>query len=888
MDVIDLCDSDEEDRPEEASIFRFSGTPTSQKQTTNKPSASSSTTKSGPEVNLSIEDEVVEILDDSDNENPQSSTALLKPRPINPYKTQAATSVTRLPKVTGTSKPPSNPYQKKRSKTLPRKLLDFDSDSDDDDLLNLGPVFAKKPSPSRSTTSAAVTKRAPETVARLPEGVARLPSILPTSRDFEYPTMLARSKTYQDVRAKFVLAFWKYARKLVHHSHQLSGLDICVKRVVRLALTTHPVRSLEEYCFRKVTSGAVRESAESKANRDKLKAQLEEVGWNRIITPTTSPSTNRKYYSISEACLSAMLSELEIRRARRDDSQAVLSPSDSDEEISKILGDKGLWVSLQYLIPAIDRLLRPECPARLTKAGHDDNGALYYLSPSTRSAEFLQIKILERPFDSIDDSEKRGGFMKRHTRGDSILYELTPLGYRTAHMIRTRQFPEPPGHYRCSRIQTVSQVDRKFQDICLGVDFREGGGGHNALHSMCNALDLKKVPYFVGTLNIGDYVLFTKRNDSDSLNYLCPILVERKSIEDVAMSIHDGRWKAQKRRMYVGQYVFGYENCRMVFIIEGKDQKQAVTGGYIGHRMFNVNMERLNEEIENLKSEGFEVIRTPSRENTMFHLSRCAAQVADDVRTGTLKATWTYTGFNDEVKKIPTGVDFSRLAKDAMARKTARLNEEANNSKRVIELDEGSDYAAADSAKRKKYKNENDQNACKYSDWSKAKLEEACVTSGLAKTGSKRELIARLNGPRPPRLWVERKLKGEYVPQSHDVGSTALLVALYLHECETGKAEMTKDELYEKAEACEITKNPFSGGTTQTGPFHYTGWANMDSLLKGDPPLVVKKKGRYKLTRNSNIAGYQLSEQLHIWCHQNNNCLCQATGPNFAPVPISR
>jgi ERCC4-type nuclease len=114
---------------------------------------------------------------------------------------------------------------------------------------------------------------------------------------------------------------------------------------------------------------------------------------------------------------------------------------------------------------------------------------------------------------------------------------------------------------------------------------------------------MAKMPYFVGSLNIGDYIFC-------SGNRLCPILVERKSIQDIALSIHDGRWTKQKQRMYHGQFVFGYENCRVAYIVEGKEETQQVTGGYIGHRQYNVSRERLDQEIENLKKEGFDVLRT--------------------------------------------------------------------------------------------------------------------------------------------------------------------------------------------------------------------------------------------------------------------------------------
>lgn len=89
-------------------------------------------------------------------------------------------------------------------------------------------------------------------------------------------------------------------------------------------------------------------------------------------------------------------------------------------------------------------------------------------------------------------------------------------------------------------------------------------------------------------------------------------------------------------------------------------------------------------------------------------------------------------------------------------------------------------------------------------------------------------------------------------------------------------AGTNKEELYVKAEALQITKNPFSGGTTQTGPFHYDGWSSMSKLLNGDPPLVVRRKGLYKLTRNGgDLSGWVLAKAMHSWCHAHGNCHCE-------------
>jgi hypothetical protein len=175
----------------------------------------------------------------------------------------------------------------------------------------------------------------------------------------------------------------------------------------------------------------------------------------------------------------------------------------------------------------------------------------------------------------------------------------------------------------------------------------------------------------------------------------------------------------------------------------------------------------------------------------------------------------------------------------------------------------------------KKAKNNSDP----YKDWTTVQLKKKCFECGLSRSGTISEIKARLNGPHPPKVWLRRKQAKKFVPARYDVGGTAILVALYLHEKDAGEDNpgMTKDELYVKAEELEITKNLFSGGTTQTGPYLYDGWKSMAPLLNGDPALVILSRWRYKLTRSSELAGYSLAEAMHKWCHQHNNCRCGAT-----------
>jgi hypothetical protein len=323
------------------------------------------------------------------------------------------------------------------------------------------------------------------------------------------------------------------------------------------------------------------------------------------------------------------------------------------------------------------------------------------------------------------------------------------------------------------------------------------------------------------------------------------------------------------------------------------------------------------------------IYNVSSPENSMFELSRWAQRVGKEVRDGTLKLQYTYEEFKRQVQKIPKTTDFSRLAIYAMEEreKAARqVERRTSSSSNILTLDISDDddddnsddsdieligpsrldyrekketkssnnnhhRATSGNPKRaphdvkvvsKREKKDTKQALVDYSSWSTAQLKKECTKYGLPQTGKKAELIDRLHGPRPPQVWLERKQRGEYIPRSHDCGATALCVALLLMEQEQEAAGnyssdhpgFARDDVYMKAEELCITKNPFSGGTTQTGPYHYDGWANMGKLLVGDPPLIVKKRNRFKLTKSCAISGYPLAKALHKWCHEHNHCSC--------------
>lgn len=333
-----------------------------------------------------------------------------------------------------------------------------------------------------------------------------------------------------------------------------------MNHIMEIALLPFPLRSMDEYVQRiRKNGGASLQQHETAVNA--LRSQMNQGELGTFHVHIDESSTRGKYCTIVEACLVVM--KKEIDRRIREHNPASSRDQPPPEEVLK---SREMRISLQFLLGGhIDQLLLPQCPANIyrPKPKHDDGGLAFYLDPATRSAEYGQIRKL---------ASNKYEYIKERSQSKETVFEMTPKGWKAATMILQQRgiYPAPLGPYRTSHILSVQDVKPEFQGICLGMDFREGGVQKNVLHKMCNGLDMTNVPYFVGCLDIGDYCFF------DYNNKLLPILVERKSVQDLAFSMSDGRWVTQKQKMYHGQYVFGYDNCRMAYIIEGKEEKQTV------------------------------------------------------------------------------------------------------------------------------------------------------------------------------------------------------------------------------------------------------------------------------------------------------------------------
>ena len=74
-----------------------------------------------------------------------------------------------------------------------------------------------------------------------------------------------------------------------------------------------------------------------------------------------------------------------------------------------------------------------------------------------------------------------------------------------------------------------------------------------------------------------------------------------------------------------------------------KCKQQETGGGYIGHHMYVLNIDRAKTEIEHLKSEGFEVLRMPWHEDTTFELGQWSKQIAEGMTMSILIAEYKYS-----------------------------------------------------------------------------------------------------------------------------------------------------------------------------------------------------------------------------------------------------
>ena len=477
------------------------------------------------------------------------------------------------------------------------------------------------------------------------------------------------------------------------------------------------------------------------------------------------------------------------------------------------------------------------------------------------SPNFKMIENLGKP----NKDEDRVSLIKLRKINKEEVVELLPSGLDTATKINHERRKRNNDNHGYLRELNSTQTKKMYERTTVCVDLHEGGSAKHHLHKMCDQLDSLKVPYFVAHLFVGDYLAFVDGN-------VAPLVIERKSIADVALSMGDGRWADQKRKMRKAQFVLSggqRHRCKMYYIIEGRvDASNTVGGLYVGKRGDNIKIEAVEDAIASLGNEGFVVLRTDSMQHSvgkggvekLMREEVVLKMVRGEDLNGLPKMTLSqfkaaYTACDDKAGDAPAEVVG-----------TGVINVDDDDDDDDDDRDEDENGGNGND-------NDNDNNNNPIEVLKKLpgpQLKGFCIDRGLVKSGKKDELAARLMTPALPKLLVDRQnVKEAYTPKP--IGSTAALCCALL---QNSNEWMAKDPLMNAADALGIRGDKSMFDKLGGGMYNYDGWSGMyksliDNQVEGNLVMSQSRK-KFKLTER----GVSIARCLHLNAHSTDLCAC--------------
>jgi len=651
-------------------------------------------------------------------------------------------------------------------------------------------------------------------------------------------------KLYPDLRHNFILALTCHARKFRHNSYQRASFDAALRSVVVISMHLSPIRSPEA------------------ARRLKGVASH----FYEILKESVAGSKGKKPYHPKKDKFSCVASAALV---------ALLDMEESSEPMNSTNGNS---FPMEDLIQNINRLIDTRSNASLNQTAEQ------YMDPDNLDPGWGQVKKL---CATNANTDLDGPFIKeRKKKGacpSGVVFELLEAGREMAKKLRdlAKKGPAEPGPLRQLPNNTV---DEEFGNVTMSMDHREGGGSSKGLHTMCDQLDIRGVPYVVRELKIADYVFFVG-------DKLAPVLIERKSAEDVAGSLHDGRWERQQRNMRKAQYVLGdghARRCQICYIIEGDPNKRKVHGGNVGRRTWFQSVDDCESAISELPLLGFSVMRSKGHLDTIGILAKVAQDISWKVKNGVIDVKYTYKQFLDRIKVCdeklgnpPTLKEHQNPAPPVVVNwnpagpKTTNTKTTSDDPKKTNKSNEPETEPEPNMNYSEANLNGGGENCEEISELKKMSLQalkDLCKERGDKIGGKKEDLIARLMKPRKPEIIIMRARRNEYVPKIPSCNA-ALMVALHLHHI-PGTQGLAKERLMVLAEETGVSKDSMSGD----GGF-YDGWSGMKDLLRGDPALVKREKGqKFSLTTQPpESSGVAVANALHILAHREGLCTCGNT-----------
>ena len=632
-------------------------------------------------------------------------------------------------------------------------------------------------------------------------------------------------KLYPDQRHAFARRLLRHANHVRRRHYEKDAFDPTVRAIMALSLRPHPVRSAE-VC------------KEIQGIGDVLQEVLKDAVAAEGSTPYCPP--RGKLSAVAPAAILAM-------RQWTD--------TNPDEPLC----------TMEELIRRANMLLDPRSGAAMTE------DTAFYLDKNNMDAGWSQIKKL----CSADINSGREKYLKKRARKgrstSGIVFEITNEGREMAKQIQAMldAGPAEPGPLRQL---AKSEVSEEFKHVTLSVDFREGGGGRFNLHKMCSTLELLGCPFVVRELKTADYVYFVG-------NKLAPFLVERKSIEDVAHSVTDGRWGRQQRKMRQAQYVLGGPDrkCHIGYLIEGNASNVIVHGGKVGRTSCGQSEEDVEKNIDSLAKLGFFIMRSRNHQTSMAKLAALAKEISWQQENGSLDATMTYADFNSKMLQCddkegdpPTDRRHQYPSAPLVDDDNRHFEQRRTPDGRRSDSGEAADVPAAAAAAARAAPATaavNSELEAELQKLSSADLKQRCKDRDEAVGGKKGDLIARLLKPRKPEILIVRKRNGLHVPTVPSCNA-AIMIGLLLNT-RSGEG-LSKEEAMIRADECGASKVAMD---QKNG--HYDGWAGVSTLKTGDPPLICMKKKLYCLTTQpQGSSGRDVARALHILAHREGYCRC--------------
>jgi len=613
-------------------------------------------------------------------------------------------------------------------------------------------------------------------------------------------------KLYPDLRHEFIKALLKHSKRLRSIRFQRAALDTCIRAIVALSMYPYPIRT----SYAASTAAGV---------GDNLIGVLKDAEESCKRSPYNPPTG--KLSSVTAGVLVALLNY------------------EQEGNNEKLCSMEELLVRVNALVhnPGQSKVVLPEDVA-------------YYLDKNNLDPGWMQIKKICNSNVVSDRDELIKERKRKNECQSGFVYELLDTGRNAAMRLKADLAlgVAPLGPMRQLASDTV---DEAYGNVTLSMDFREGGGA-KTLHDMCNFLNQHQIPYVVRNLKISDYVFFVGNN-------LAPLLIERKSVEDVASSLSDGRWERQQRNMRKAQYVLGggeERRCDICYLIEGDVNRQTVHGGYVGRRAWGKTIDDVNRAIESLPSLGFSVMKTRTKEGSLHKISRVAREVLWKARNGSIDCNFSYDEFIKAVKIV--GNEKGDPPTDEKHKYPAPIIFDQNEQAEVTRDDCHNELV-----------NDNKEMEIELKKHAVATLKEMCKQRDEKMTGTKQDLITRLLIPRKPEILITRKRRNQYVPKLPSCNA-ALICALLLLD-ETCTKPLKKEEIMKMAEETGVSKDPMFGN----GKSWYDGWSGIKEMTGGDPPLISVVKRKYMLTTQPHgAAGIDVARAVHLMAHRKKLCRC--------------